>query len=468
VTDGRRGDWRTVVLALGAAGGAIMAFSVAGLILAYAALGPLLAQLADGKHSPLELVVLASAILVIGIVFLPAAYYSIQRLRGRAVPAAVPRPMRIWQGSLLVMLWAGAAAGAGYLLENQVARWLTPGLFVLAIGIPALFFVVLAAGGLHPGSRERLWGALASGIGLGVVPAMIAELALAVVGLIGVAAYVSVHPEQLAVMQRLANQLRDSADIQQVLNSAAPWLTSPLVLIAAFAVFSVISPLIEETTKSLTTWAVFDRLTSPAQGFAIGAMSGAAFGLVESLLASSTPGAGWTTTLLVRGASTMMHIMSASLTGWGIAMLRTRRSVGTLIGMYLLAMSLHGAWNGSVVAITYGGLRSALAPGSRDWIGIAFIAMGAAVLGILCVGIPLGMAGINWQFRRTAGPSNAAIEPAEIWDSPARSEGGSASAGIAAEPRTPADDGEDTRPTSLSSTANHSEESHHPPSDPIS
>ncbi len=57
----------------------------------------------------------------------------------------------------------------------------------------------------------------------------------------------------------------------------------------ALLFFSVFAPLVEETAKSLTAWTIFDHLSSPAQGFAIGALSGTGFGMVESLLASVQP-----------------------------------------------------------------------------------------------------------------------------------------------------------------------------------
>jgi hypothetical protein len=440
----RESDWRTVLLAIGATGGALLAFSVAAFIVLFGLLGSSESPLVDGRRTTFEMVVLASALIAIGAAFLPAAYYSIRGLLGRGVPAATPGLLRVWQGVLLVVLWLGAAAGAGYLFENQIAKWITPALYVLAISVPAFFFARLATGGLHPGSRERLWGALAAGVGLGIVPAMFAELLLALLGLIGIAVYVAIHPEQLAALQSLAGQLRNSADMQQVLTNATPWLTSPIVLIGAFLVFSVISPLIEEIAKSLTTWSVYDKLTSPAQGFAVGAMSGTAFGLVESLLVSSTPGTDWTTTLLVRGASTMMHIMSASLTGWGIAALRTRKSVGMLIGMYALAIALHGAWNGSVVVITFGSVRSALASGGQEPIGMVFMALGVVVLAVLCIGIPISMATINWRFRQMAPATTA---PSDIWDSTDIAGHGSKNAQPAPTLPKPQDQG-DTRPSS--------------------
>ena len=103
------------------------------------------------------------------------------------------------------------------------------------------------------------------------------------------------------------------------MNAVEPWLNNPLVFLLALLFFSGLTPVIEETAKSIAAWTVFDHLDSPAQGFVIGALSGAGFGLSESLLASATPDSSWAATLMIRGGSTMMHIMTASLTGWGIA-----------------------------------------------------------------------------------------------------------------------------------------------------
>jgi RsiW-degrading membrane proteinase PrsW (M82 family) len=130
---------------------------------------------------------------------------------------------------------------------------------------------------------------------LSITPAIVAELLLGVLALIGVGIYVAMHPEQLSIFQNLLRQLQNASDTEQMINLVSPWLSSPIVLLGALVFFAALSPIIEETAKSLTAWTLFDRLTSPAQGFAIGAISGAAFGLVESLLVSDSPGPGWST-----------------------------------------------------------------------------------------------------------------------------------------------------------------------------
>jgi len=161
-------------------------------------------------------------------------------------------------------------------------------------------------------------------------------------------------------------------------------------------------PLIEETAKSIGAWTIYDRLASPAQGFVVGALGGAGFGLLESLLAAATPDPDWASTLLIRGASTMMHIMGAALTGWGIASFRARKGFGVLIGSYAMAIALHGLWNASVVGIAFGGLRTAFGFNASDKAGLLMAVWGGSVLSTLCLAIPLALGIINSRLRASA------------------------------------------------------------------
>jgi ABC-type maltose transport system permease subunit len=429
-------DWRTILLLVGAAGGAVIAYALAGLTILYAGFGAIRPSTASTSgRTPFDFFVLAAAPLMIGTIFLPAVYYSIRRLMGRRVPGErVPlgisgrlHPIRVGGavslntaiarsllvGLVVALAWIGISFLAGRLVNDAVLKWFTPLLYVLAILIPAAFFVWIAIRGLNPGSLQRRWGVLAAGIGLGIPPAMLGELLLFILVVLGLAVYLVFNPSQLATFRDLLHQLQNTEDINRVLSSAGPLLTSPIVLILALVFFSGFSPFIEEITKSLATWAVFDRLSSPAQGFAVGAISGAAFGLVESLLVSAQSDSSWTATLMVRGASTMMHIMSAALTGWGIGRFRFTRRIGPLIGMYLLAMALHGLWNGSVVLAALGSVRTTMASGARDLPGMLLIYVGTAVLILLCLAIPVAIWVINWRLRAAeAADSSPVVQPA--------------------------------------------------------
>ncbi len=398
--ENRGRDWRTVLVGISGLVGALSAFIFAALIIVFTIIGLIDPGSAKNSQTTLQDVVIASGITLIGVVFIPSVYYSVQRLLGKEIPQAAPKVLKIWQAFLLLLLWAGAAVLAQLLVGNDVLKWFTPPLYLLAIGIPVYFLVRLASGGLNPGSRQRVWGVVATSIALGSTFAILIELMLVIVGLLVVAAYIGLHPELLAAARQITDQITNASNIDTVLNEVEPWVNNPVAILLALLFFSGFAPIIEETAKSLAVWTVFDRLDSPAQGFVIGALSGAGFGLVESLLASATPDSSWASTLLVRGGSTMMHIITASLTGWGIASFHSgSRRIVNVIRMYAVAMLLHGLWNASVILIAFGSLRTSIDTGSLDPIGTVLVFSGVSILIILCIAIPLALGIINKRLR---------------------------------------------------------------------
>ena len=395
-------DWRSILLAIASTGGAIMSVAMAIIVVVFQA-----AMTFGGnqqKHPLIDAILLASAILFVGALLIPSAYYSIQRLIGEKVVAGTTKPMNIIAGSLLIFAWLGVTTLAQIFYGNPVLRWITPPFYILSIALPVYFFARLAIGGLNAGSKQRTWGALGSGMLLGPSLAAFIELLLVVLLLIGVGVYLGFHPELRVAFNTIRNQLNNASNSEEILTSISPYLLNPIVIVIALLFFSVIAPFVEETAKSLTVWAVFDHLSSPAQGFVIGALSGTGFGLVESLLASVQPDSSWASTLFVRGGTTMMHIMTVSLTGWGIASFRANKRAGRLIGMYALAMFLHGLWNACVVLIVIGSVHMALGAQSEDIAGIALIIMGISILTILALTVPLALSIVNWRLRSTINP----------------------------------------------------------------
>jgi hypothetical protein len=395
-------DWRSILLGLASLAGALSAFAVGGMMVLYTILMPVHTDLAQSGPTTLQAIVVASGVLLSGAIFLPAAYYSFQRVRGAEVPEAAPGILKLWQGVLLILLWAGAALLAQLWVDQDILKWFTPPLYLLAIGTPVYSLVRLAAGGLNAGSRQRLWGIPAATIALGTTFSIFAEGLLLLVGLAGGLVYLGLHPEQVSFFRQIANQITDASSIDSVLSSVGPLIESPLIIVLALVFFSGLTPVIEETSKSIAAWTVFDHLGSPAQGFVIGALSGAGFGLVESLLASATPDPTWAATLMIRGGSTMMHILTASITGWGIASFRTHKSTFRLIGSYALAVFLHSSWNTAVILVVFGDLRITAISGPRDPLGLVMVFFGSSVLVTLCLAIPLALGFINRWFRRNS------------------------------------------------------------------
>ncbi|MGA7193184.1 MAG: PrsW family glutamic-type intramembrane protease [Anaerolineales bacterium] len=394
-------DWRSILLAIASTGGAILAVAMAVIVVVFQAA---MTFGGDQKHPLIDAVLLASAILFVGALLIPAAYYSIQRVMGEETTGDTTKPMNIVAGLLLIFAWLGATTLAQIFYGNNILRWITPPFYILSIGLPVYFFARLAIGGLNTSSKQRIWGALGSGMLLGPSLAVFLELMLVVLLLIGVGVYLGFHPELRFAFNAIRNQLNNTSNSDDILNLITPYLLNPIVIALAFLFFSIFAPLVEETAKSLTVWAVFDRLSSPAQGFVIGALSGTGFGLVESLLASVQPDSSWATTLFVRGGTTMMHIMTVSLTGWGIASFRANKRIGRLIGTYALAMFLHGLWNACVILIVIGSVHTTLGATSQNFVGIALIVLGISILSIVALMVPFALGIINWRLRAATNP----------------------------------------------------------------
>ena len=395
-------DWRSILLAIASTGGAILAVALAVIVVVVQAAMTLRGN--QQNHPLIDAVLLASAILFVGALLIPAAYYSLQRLIGEDVAVNTTRPMNIGEGFLIAFVWLGISALAQIFYGNTFLRWITPPLYILSIGLPVYFFGRLAIGGLNAGSKQRTWGGLGTGMLLGPALASLIELMLVVLLLFGIAAYLAFHPELMSILDTIKTQINNTSNPDDLLTQISPYLLNPIVIALALLFFSVVAPVVEETAKSLTVWTVFDRLASPAQGFVIGALSGTGFGLVESLLASVQPDSSWATTLIVRGGSTMMHIVAASLTGWGIAWFRTTKRPGRMIGMYALAMFLHSLWNACVILIVTGSVRSAIGAHTENIMGMALIIFGVSILIIIALSMPIALGMINWRLRAATSP----------------------------------------------------------------
>lgn len=394
-------DWRTILLVAAAIGGAFLAVILAATTAFYAAIGSPGVSVGPEAPSPLRVAIPATAILFMGALALPTAYHGIRYLVSGVNPPSRPSGLRVWQGILLFILWIGDALLAGFLVGKEPWQWLTPALYLVAIGIPVYFVIRLMAGGLSVGSVRRFWGLFSSGMIVGPSLALFAELSLAIVLIVAAAVFLALNPDQVTAVRGLVAQLNGASTTDQILNVLGPVLQRPVFFLLALIFFSGFAPVVEEAAKSIAVWTIFDRLNSTAQGFLAGALSGAGFGLLESLLASATPDPNWAATLLIRGGSSMMHIAAASLTGWGIARFRLTGRVHPLLGGYAGAILLHSLWNAAVVSIAFGGLRLALGS-SMGLAATILIFFGAALLCLLCISIPIALGIVNARMRSAA------------------------------------------------------------------
>jgi len=301
--------------------------------------------------------IIACGLGVCGLALLPAVYFSIQRMRGKSIQPFQTRPVKVWQAIAIVAGWVGAVLLSDYLFQNFSLGWLASAPFYgMSIVLPLVLLVWIGLGGIPLGSRNRFWGSLGIGMTVGPFLATLLEFFVYVGFLVILIFILALNPNWLVTLQRLIDQIRGQTDIDSVMQILAPYFINPFVLISLFLVLGVFTPLIEETLKPAVVWLMVKRLQTPSQGFALGVISGAGFALVESLLASSTPGQGWGQLLAARAGGGLMHIFGSGLMGWGIASAWQGKRL-RLLGTYVVSIIVHGLWNSAAILIELGSLQ---------------------------------------------------------------------------------------------------------------
>jgi len=346
----------------------------------------------------------AMSMLVCAGLLFPLALASLRHLQGKDLPPAALPPVRMRTLLLMSALWLILFAAASLLTLLLDLGWLfSIPAFLLAMLIPVAIFAWIAAGGLAWGSRRRLWAAFSLGMTGGTLFSLIAEYALVVVGVVLGALVIAVRPDLLNGLLELQQQVQNAGDMEALLTALAPVLTRPWVFLLVLSFASLFAPLIEEAAKPLAVWILGRRLHAPAEGFALGALSGAGFALLEGLMAASgmaeTPYFG----IPARLASSLMHITLSGLVGWGIASALLEKRWGRLAAVYALSVSLHGMWNGSALLAVYGSLRFSLADMTYDPVSLLSMFGGVGLLGLVFVLIAVSLPLLNQRLRRLRG-----------------------------------------------------------------
>ena len=341
--------WRSWLLLIFSSIGVLLSF-MAGVLLLLTG-GYALANLPLPTINALSLLNFAWVMLLVGVLCLPAVVYSLFELRGTPIPARANRKLFL-AASAGMLVWALLVILFETVETSQQAWLLLPPMVLLTAVLPLWWFVETGRRGLSPEPPVRTWGIASFSLLITLPVILMLELILLLLLVLAGGLYLSTQPgfaQQLAILEGL---LSDPNFDPQILNDMLMgWLQQPGVVFGVLVVVSGIVPLIEELFKPLAVWLFAgDRLT-PAQGFTAGMVSGACFALWENLTALSTAGDGSGTFILVARVGTgLLHIVTSGLVGWGLASFwQSRRHLGRMLGMYFLAVSLHGLWNAAGV-----------------------------------------------------------------------------------------------------------------------
>jgi len=310
---------------------------------------------------------------------------------GTDEPVRLPRAR--WYVLIFVAIWPASLVAAYLTANTTLGDSLSIPLSAIGLGLPVLALIALAGGQLPVGPRWRAWSVLALGATVGPLLIMISEVVV-----FGTAAAIILlfNPDLLEQIMGLADGLSSTAALEQSLYDLAPYLLRPGILTTLYLLVSLFGPMVEELLKPLGVWLLGRDARSPAEGFALGALAGGGYALIESLGAMG--GFAGTGPLLAVGriGTSLLHILTSAIVGWAIVRLWRERRWGRMLLGYAGAVALHGLWNGLTVTTVV----VALAGEINGLAGANLLAVAAAaMLVILTVAMLAGMIAVNRVLR---------------------------------------------------------------------
>jgi RsiW-degrading membrane proteinase PrsW (M82 family) len=284
-----------------------------------------------------------------------------------------------------------------------------PPLQLMIIAIPTWWLIEVIRYKLPAVSRQREWGLVNFSIFVTTPVLMLVEIVAFLILLAIFALWVTSQPALMAELERAMGQILIApSDPQALLDIFAPYLSNPWVIAATIGAAALLVPMIEELLKPLGVLLLAGRNPTQADGFVAGALCGAAFGLVESLLYLTNPaGDGWAELAVGRTGTVLLHTATTALVGWALARAWRGRGGLRLLGAYLLAVALHGLWNGLAVLTGFGAILQDSPERSPFLSSLAFASpIGIVLLGVTLFGVLLWG---NRRLRQQAALATAAV-----------------------------------------------------------
>jgi hypothetical protein len=382
--------------------GALTFFSVA-LLMGVTSLGTVLAGEGLGAQQTIIMTVSAfQALILIG-----AAFVSIQRFRQKSFADQDSSfNVSAWQIVISLIVTSIALIAGYWIVQSEIANWLfLPILTVPAVVLPLFILLGLGIRGIPLGTRWQSWNTFGLAMTLAPFILVFLEIFALLIILVFVVIVLMSQPGFGSTFQQLAVQMEAlDPQSQAAQDLIAPYLMEPGVIVVSLLYFAMIVPILEELLKPLGVWLFARKLTSPAQGFALGALSGAAYGLIETLGVSAQP-TDWSILLFTRIGTGALHITTSALMGAAIVYAVRERRYLRLLGTYALSVSLHGLWNTLAILFAFATISEyfELEHPLRD---LALpINLGMAAFAVILSGI------LVWSNRRMKGTLPVPVNP---------------------------------------------------------
>ncbi|MBA4420319.1 MAG: hypothetical protein C0391_04155 [Anaerolinea sp.] len=336
---------------------------------------------------------LALDLTLASLLLIPSFVISLARLIKHPVSLYMP-PTPGW-ALAIILLWPPLLLLADWLLNYGGWTQYLFGLVRFLSAVLLAYWIFLVAGYRLPRtSSQRNWGLLTASLMGGPLLSAVVEAALGILLFIGFLVLILLSPKLADEMNVLATRISTAGgDIDSLKRILLPYASRPGVIVALLFGFSILIPLIEEAIKPIGLWFLARRKLTPAQGFLGGVISGAGFAIVENLFSSNQVlGESWLLVTSARFGTTIIHMLAAGLTGWGLTSVWDGRSYLKLAGAYLAAVMLHGIWNGMALFLGIEMLKqSELTP------GIIALMIGLTAWALIALGLLLRM---NTRLRK--------------------------------------------------------------------
>ena len=328
-------------------------------------------SLFSGEATPASEMIASGAFAFQSVVLLACGWFVLEKARGRE-KADLPFqfPFALWQILPIfgIFFFGIILGGIITLTEIPWLGWFTlPILSVLVIALPIWMFFGLGSSGIEAGPRWRFFATF--GLSMTIAPLVMVILeSVVLIGIVVIAAvYLAIsQPTLFDELVRLMQVLANETNPDLILSQLSPYLANPFLIGTVIGYIALLVPLIEELLKPLAVWLFAWKIESPAQGFVLGMLSGAAFGLFESLNASADGTVGWSVIVIARAGTSLLHMTASGLMGWGILSAVKEKKYGRFAAAYLTSVLVHGIWNAAAAGAGISAIGESI--GRPEWL----------------------------------------------------------------------------------------------------
>jgi hypothetical protein len=258
---------------------------------------------------------------LLAVLAVPSILFASRSIHDHPSPLITVGPRFLPFSAIAVVLWAALA----YIGENA-ARWklsinITSPLNILIVAIPILLLLTLGLYRLTFGSQQRAWGMINVAAFLTMQVVFFLEMIVILIVVVLAGVWLFKQPQFASYLSLLMTQKNITVQsLAPLFNQLTTLLNQPGLYAVVVLVFCLLVPMIEEGFKPLGVWLIAGKKLTPTQGFAAGLLSGATFGLLESLsLMSMVSGSTWLVTAVARIGTGLLHTLTAGLSGWALA-----------------------------------------------------------------------------------------------------------------------------------------------------